>query len=109
MSTGIRTLQAPRRLLWPAMALALLVVITLAILATTIPATTDQPQGRFAGGRFAGRHLVNTPNEVSGGVAGVVGGTANNASSELSDGGKSGPHGQVTGAGPPHRLSSPAG
>ena len=107
MSTETRTLPA-RRSMWPAMALALLVVTTLAILATTMPATTDQPDGRFAGGRFAGRHLVNTPSEVSSGVAGFVGGTAANTPSELSGAFKRGRPGQVGQRGAGAVISSPA-
>jgi hypothetical protein len=109
------------------MALTALAVLTLAIVATTMPATTDQ-----LGGRFVGRHLVNAPGEASGVDAGLVaasylgfeggvpqhhftrtpvdtlGGTANNTPSELSGGAKRGPLGKVTGAGPAQDLSSPA-
>src|SRR5262245_33529746 len=103
MSTGIGTLQAPRQSFWPALALALLVVMTLAIVATTTSATSGQPEGRFVG-----RHLVNAPSELSGGAAGFVGGTAANTPSELSGGVKRGPFGKVVGVGPTLGLSSSA-
>jgi hypothetical protein len=104
MSTVIGTLQAPRKSLWPTIALALLTVVTLAIVAATMPATTDQPEGRFVG-----RHVVNTPSEFSGGVgAGLVGGTAANTPSELSGAFERGRPGQDGQRGPAGGIHSAA-
>lgn len=102
MSTGIGTLQAPRQSQWPAIATALLIVVIVAIIAAITPATIDQPDGRSVG-----RPLVNTPSEVAAGIgAGFVGTTANNTPSELSIGGKSGPHGHMEYGGPANRIGS---
>jgi hypothetical protein len=77
MSTGIGTLRAPRQMPWRAAVLALLVVMTVAIIATTLSVTGDRPDARFAG-----RHLVNTPADMSAGVIEGTG-TAANTPSEL--------------------------
>jgi hypothetical protein len=79
MSTGIEALRAPRPTAWPVAVLALLVVMTVAIIATTMSLGVDRTNARFVG-----RHVVNTPTELSGGVIeGTVSGTAANTPSEL--------------------------
>lgn len=81
MSTGIEAIRAPRRMPWAAAVFALLVVMTVAIIATTVSISGERPNARFVG-----RHLVNTPSEISGGVTqGIAGGTAANTPTELSD------------------------
>src|SRR5262245_39403112 len=81
MSTGIEAVRAPRRMPWAAAVLALLVVMTIAIIATTVSVSGEQSNARFVG-----RHLVNAPTEVSGGVTqGIAGGTSANTPTELSD------------------------
>ena len=80
MSTGIEAIRAPRRMPWAAAVLALLVVMTVAIIATTVSVSGE------SNARFVGRHLVNVPSEISGGVTqGIAGGTAANTPTELSD------------------------
>jgi hypothetical protein len=76
MGTRVETLQAPRAggSILIAAFLASLVMLTIAVTAISLD------QGRQGGTSFAGRHLVNTPSELS---AGIVGGTAANTPSEL--------------------------
>jgi hypothetical protein len=82
MSTGIEALRAPRQTPWLAAVFALLVVMTVAIIATTVSVSGERPIARVVG-----RHLVNTPTEIAGGVAqGIAGGTAANTPTELSGG-----------------------
>lgn len=94
MSTGIQAIRAPRQMPWAAAVFALLVVMTVAIIATTVSVSGERPNARFVG-----RHLVNAPSELSGGVSkgiehaalphrlgGVAGGTAANTPTELSGG-----------------------
>ena len=90
MSTGVGTLQAPRAggsILFAAF-LASLVMLTIAVVAISV----DRDAGRQGEMTFAGRQLVNTPSELSGGIVGgaeqtFVGGTAANTPTELSGGG----------------------
>jgi hypothetical protein len=81
MSTGIEALRAPRQTPWLATVFALLVVMTVAIIATTVSVTGERPNARFVG-----RHLVNTPTEISGGVTQGIAGTVANTPTELSGG-----------------------
>jgi hypothetical protein len=79
MSTGIEALRAPRQTVWPFAVLALVVVTTVAIIATTMSLGVDRTDARFVG-----RHLVNIPTELSGGaIVGTVSGTAANTPTEL--------------------------
>jgi hypothetical protein len=64
--------------------LASLVMVTIAGVAISL----DRDQGRQGETTFVGRHVVNTPSELSAGIAGgaeqtFVGGTAANTPSEL--------------------------
>ena len=84
MSTRVGTLRAPRAggSVLIATFLAALVMLTIAVAAISLD------QGRQDGTSFAGRHLVNTPSEVSAGIAvgaeqTFVGGTVANTPSEL--------------------------
>jgi hypothetical protein len=86
MSTRVGTLQAPRAggSILLAAFLALFVMLTIAVVAVSF----DRDQGRQSETTFVGRHMVNTPSELSAGIVGgaeqtVVGGTAANTPSEL--------------------------
>jgi hypothetical protein len=86
MSTRVGTLQAPRAggSIVLAAFLASLVMVTIAGVAISL----DRDQGRQGETTFVGRHVVNTPSEVSSGIVGgaeqtFVGGTAANTPSEL--------------------------
>ena len=89
MSTRVGTLQAPRvggSILLAAF-LASLVMLTIAVVTVSL----DRDQGRQGETTVGGRHVVNTPSELSAGiVAGAqqtfVGGTAANTPTELSGG-----------------------
>ena len=77
MSTRVGTLQAPRAggSILLAAFLASLVMLTIAVVAISVD------QGRQGETTFVGRHLVNTPSELSAGIVGgaeqtFVGGTA---------------------------------
>jgi hypothetical protein len=85
MSTRVGTLQAPRAggSIVLAAFLASLVMVTIAGVAISL----DRDQGRQGETTFVGRHVVNTPSELSGGIVGgaeqtFVGGTAANTPSE---------------------------
>jgi hypothetical protein len=85
MSTKVGTLQAPRAggSIVLAAFLASLVMLTIAVVAISL----DRDQGRQGETTFVGRHVVNTPSELSGGIVGgteqtFVGGTAANTPSE---------------------------
>jgi hypothetical protein len=77
MSTKVGTLQAPRAggSIVLAAFLASLVMLTIAVVAISL----DRDQGRQGETTFVGRHAVNTPSELSGGIVGgtdgIVGGT----------------------------------
>jgi hypothetical protein len=86
MSTRVGTLQAPRAggSILLAAFLASLVMVTIAGVAISL----DRDQGRQGETTFVGRHVVNTPSELSAGIVGgaeqtFVGGTAANTPSEL--------------------------
>jgi hypothetical protein len=86
MSTKVGTLQAPRAggSILLAAFLASLVMATIAGVAISL----DRDQGRQGETTFVGRHVVNTPSELSAGIVGgaeqtFVGGTAANTPSEL--------------------------
>jgi hypothetical protein len=68
MSTKVGTLQAPRAggSIVLAAFLASLVMLTIAVVAISL----DRDQGRQGATTFVGRHVVNTPTELSGGIAG---------------------------------------
>ena len=85
MSTKVGTLQAPKTggSIVLAAFLASLVMLTIAVVAISL----DRDQGRQGEATFVGRHVVNTPSELSGGIVGgaeqtFVGGTAANTPSE---------------------------
>ncbi|MGA9161042.1 MAG: hypothetical protein WB297_09305 [Actinomycetota bacterium] len=85
MSTRVGTLQAPRAggSILLATFLASLVVLTSAVVAISL-----DREGRQGETTFVGRHVVNTPSELSAGTVGgveqtFVGGTAANTPSEL--------------------------
>jgi hypothetical protein len=85
MSTKVGTLQAPRAggSIVLAAFLASLVMVTIAGVAISL----DRDQGRQGETTFVGRHVVNTPSELSAGIVGgteqtFVGGTAANTPSE---------------------------
>jgi hypothetical protein len=85
MSTRVGTLQAPRAggSIVLAAFLASLVMVTIAVVAISL----DRDQGRQGETTFVGRHVVNTPSELSAGLVGgteqaFVGGTAANTPSE---------------------------
>ena len=85
MSTRVGTLQAPRAggSILLATFLASLVVLTIAVVAISLD--REERQGETT---FVGRHVVNTPSELSAGTVGgveqtFVGGTAANTPSEL--------------------------
>jgi transcription elongation factor len=85
MSTRVGTLQAPRAggSILLAAFLASLVMVTIAGVAISL----DRDQGRQGETTFVGRHVVNTPSELSAGIVGgteqtFVGGTAANTPSE---------------------------
>ena len=85
MSTKVGTLQAPRAggSIVLAAFLASLVMVTIAGVAISL----DRDQGRQGETTFVGRHVVNTPSELSGGIVGggeqtFVGDTAANTPSE---------------------------
>jgi hypothetical protein len=89
MSTKVGTLQAPRAggSIVLAAFLASLVMLTIAVVAISL----DRDQGRQGETTFVGRHVVNTPSELSGGIVGgaeqtFVGGTAANTPSETRGG-----------------------
>jgi len=86
MSAKVGTLQAPRagRSILLATFVASLVMLTIAVVAISL----DRDQGRQGETTFVGRHVVNTPSELSAGIVGgaeqtFVGGTAANTPSEL--------------------------
>jgi hypothetical protein len=86
MSTRVGTLQAPKAggSILLAAFLVSLVMVTIAVVAFSV----DLDQGRQGETTFVGRHVVNTPSELSGGIVGgaeqtFVGGTAANTPSEL--------------------------
>ena len=66
MSTKVGTLQAPRAggSIVLAAFLASLVMLTIAVVAISL----DRDQGRQGETTFVGRHAVNTPSELSGGL-----------------------------------------
>ena len=85
MSTRVGTLQVPRAggSILLAAFLASLVMVTIAGVAISL----DRDQGRQGETTFVGRHIVNTPSELSAGLVGgteqtFVGGTAANTPSE---------------------------
>jgi len=85
MSTRVGTLQAPRAggSILLAAFLASLVMVTIAGVAISL----DRDQGRQGETTFVGRHVVNTPSELSAGLVGgteqtFVDGTAANTPSE---------------------------
>ena len=87
MSTRVGTLQAPRAggSILLAAFLASFVMLTIAVVAISLD-TNEGPQGETT---FVGRHVVNTPGELSAGIVGgaeqtFVGGTVANTPSELS-------------------------
>ena len=87
MSARVGTLQAPRAggSVLLAAFLASFVMVTIAVVAISL----DSDQGRQGRTTFVGRHVVNTPSELSAGIVGgapqtFVGGTAANTPSELS-------------------------
>ena len=87
MSTRVGTLQAPRAggSILLAAFLASFVMATIAVVAISL----DSNEGRQGETTFVGRHVVNTPSELSAGIVGgaeqtFVGGTAANTPSELS-------------------------
>src|SRR5512132_213542 len=89
MSTKVGTLQAPRAggSIVLAAFLASLVMLTIAVVAISL----DRDQGRPGETTFVGRHVVNTPSELNGGIVGgteqtFVGGTAANTPSETGRG-----------------------
>ena len=89
MSTRVGTLQAPRAggSILLAAFLASLVMVTIAGVAISL----DRDQGRQGETTFVGRHVVNTPSELSAGIVGgteqtFVGGTAANTPSETGRG-----------------------
>jgi hypothetical protein len=89
MSTKVGTLQAPRAggSIVLAAFLASLVMLTIAVVAISL----DRDQGRQGETTFVGRHVVNTPSELSGGIVGgaeqtFIGGTAANTPSETRGG-----------------------
>ena len=89
MSTRVGTLQAPRAggSIVLAALLASLVMVTIAGVAISL----DRDQGRQGETTFVGRHVVNTPSELSAGIVGgteqtFVGGTAANTPSETGRG-----------------------
>ena len=85
MSTRVGTLQGTSvgRSIWPAAVLVSLVMLTIAVTAISI----DRDQGRPGAQTVVGRHVVNTPSELSGGTSQtVVGGTAANTPTELRGG-----------------------
>lgn len=89
MSTKVGTLQAPRAggSIVLAAFLASLVMLTIAVVAISL----DRDQGRQGETTFVGRHVVNTPSELSAGIVGgaeqtFVGGTAANTPSETRGG-----------------------
>jgi hypothetical protein len=86
MSTRVGTLQAPRAggSILLAAFLASLVMLTVAVVAISL----DGDTGRQGETTFVGRHVVNTPSELSAGIVGgaeqtFVGGTVANTPSEL--------------------------
>jgi hypothetical protein len=86
MSTKVGTLQAPRAggSILLAAFLASLVMLTVAVVAISI----DRDNARQGETTFVGRHVVNTPSELSAGIVGgaeqtFVGGTVANTPSEL--------------------------
>lgn len=89
MSTRVGTLQAPRAggSILLAAFLASLVMLTIAVVAISV----DRDAGRQGETTFAGRQVVNTPSELSGGIVGgaeqaFVGGAAATTPTELSGG-----------------------
>ena len=86
MSTRVGTLQAPMAngSILLAAFLGLLVMATIAVVANSL----ERDQGQQGETTFVGRHVVNTPSEVSAGIVGgaeqtFVGGAAANTPSEL--------------------------
>ena len=86
MSTRVGTLQAPMAngSILLAAFLGLLVMATIAVVANSF----ERDQGQQGETTFVGRHVVNTPSEVSAGIVGgaeqtFVGGGAANTPSEL--------------------------
>jgi hypothetical protein len=86
MSTRVGTLQAPMAngSILLAAFLGLLVMATIAVVVISL----ERDQGQQGGTAFVGRHVVNTPSEVSAGIVGgaeqtFVGGAAANTPSEL--------------------------
>ena len=113
MSAKVGTLQAPRagRSILLATFVASLVMLTIAVVAISL----DRDQGRQGETTFVGRHVVNTPSELSTGIVGgaeqtFVGGTAANTPSELNAQiGAGGPRRSRAARWPTPRPSSPAG
>ena len=66
MSTRVGTLQGTSagRSIWPAAVLASLVMLTIAVTAISIAGDEGRPGAQT----FVGRHVVNTPSELSGGI-----------------------------------------
>jgi hypothetical protein len=87
MSAKVETLQAPRtgRSILLATSVASLVMLTIAVVAISL----DRDQGGQGETTFVGRHVVNTPSELSAQIGGgrpktVAGGTLANTPTELS-------------------------
>ena len=109
MSTRVGTLQAPRAggSILLAAFLASLVMVTIAGVAIS----RDRDQGRQGETTFVGRHVVNTPSELSAGLVGgteqtFVGGTAANTPSETRRGIVGRPTPKAATGGKAHRRSS---
>jgi hypothetical protein len=99
MSTGIGTLQAPRRnrSIWPAAVIASLLMLSIGIGAFFLARDEATPPPKSAVSeteQIVGGTAANTPTELSGGVVGAapptfvdgLAGTAGNTPSELSGG-----------------------
>jgi hypothetical protein len=82
MSTRVGTLQAPR-----AGGSILLAAFLASLVMLMVAVSLDRDQGPLGETTFVGRHIVNTPSELSAGIVGgaeqtFVGGTAANTPSE---------------------------
>jgi hypothetical protein len=73
MSTRVGTLQGTSagRSIWPAAVLASLVMLTIAVTAISIAGDEGRPGAQTV----VGRHVVNTPSELSGGIVGSTAAT----------------------------------
>jgi hypothetical protein len=88
MSTRVGTLQAPR-----AGGSILLAAFLASFVMLMVAISLDRDQGRQGETTVVGRHMVNTPSELSAGIVGgaeqtLVGGTAANTPSELNAAGR---------------------